>query len=89
MDAFFNAHPFAYFELYQTFNRSQIAISSTRYEGCRDSSGPWLHLNEQLRQLSRVQHNVIGANNLYDREYIRCVVVPAASMDADPHLHLQ
>lgn len=71
VDAFVCFHPVSMCELYMRFNRSMIIISSTRYELARHNPDDWNRLNENLKLIAKDPKNVIGANNLYDAQYIR------------------
>ena len=71
VDAFVCFHPASMCELYMPFNRSIIVIASTRYELSRFDPNSWNRWNENLKKISRNPKNVIGANNVYDAEYIR------------------
>ena len=71
VDAFFVAHPMSNFELYMPFNRSIIALSTTRYELARFHTPLWTRMNRRLQALAANSVNVVAANNLYDREYLR------------------
>ena len=53
------------------FNRSLIAIASTRYEIGRHSAARWRAWNENLRKIASSPRNVVAANNKYDAEYIK------------------
>jgi hypothetical protein len=53
------------------FNKSIIVIASTRYELGRFGKDRWTRWNENLLTIAAGKTNVIGANNLYDVEYIK------------------
>ncbi|CAF1339882.1 unnamed protein product [Didymodactylos carnosus] len=71
VDAFVCFHPASMCELYMPFNKSLLVIASTRYELARLESYKWQKWNENLKMIARNPQNVVGANNLYDAEYIR------------------
>ena len=70
--AFLVSYSMAILPLYSLFNRSVIAVTSLRYERTVHSDKHrWYSLNEHIRTLASHKRHVIGANNLYDKEYIR------------------
>lgn len=71
VDAFLCLHATAMCELYMPFNRSLIAIASTRYEIGRHDADSWRQWNDNLRLIASNPYNVIAANNRYDQEYIK------------------
>jgi len=71
VDAFVCFHPSAMCELFEPFNRSLLVIPSTRYEIGRFAPDRWARWNDNLMRMSNNPRNVIGANNLYDAEYLR------------------
>lgn len=75
-DAFVVAYSIPLIELFEKLNRSIIVVDALRYEvTLRNNVIHWKSLNELIRKLvlsdaHRGRH-VIGANNLYDVEYIQ------------------
>jgi hypothetical protein len=58
-------------ELFMPFGKPLIVIASTRYEIGRYENARWLEWNQNLEKIARKPGNVVGANNLYDLEYIK------------------
>jgi hypothetical protein len=87
VDAFICHHPAANCELFLPFKKSIIVRASTRLEfgrhdegiDWRNSSGydrsvgakKWKQWVRTLQNLAKDSHNIIAANNLYDRDYIK------------------
>lgn len=71
VDAFVCFHPSSLCELFEPFNKSLIIVASTRYELGRFMKDRWRAWNENLIRYASHPRNVIGANNLYDAEYIK------------------
>jgi len=71
VDAFVCFHPTSMCELFMPFNKSLIVIASTRYELGRFKIQRWKKWNSNLLQISKTPPNFVGANNLYDIEYIK------------------
>jgi hypothetical protein len=53
------------------FGKPLIVVASTRYEIGRYERARWLEWNQNLEKIARKPGNVVGANNLYDLEYIK------------------
>ena len=70
VDAFASFFCFSQFEMFRPYNKSIIAIAVMRLETCR-TPRRWSELIGNLTELSGIPKHVIGANNHYDREYIR------------------
>ena len=69
---FLVSYSMAILPLYSLFNRSVIAVASLRYERTVHSDKHrWYALNEHIRTLATHKRHVIGANSLYDKEYMR------------------
>ena len=71
VDAFACFHVTSLCELYEPFNKSLIIIATSRYELGRFGKERWTKWNENLVRYASMTRNVIGANNLYDAEYIK------------------
>ena len=69
-DAFATFHCFGHLELFEPYNKSIIAISTTVYQNCR-SPTRWNELNAHLYRVFSRREHVIGAVSHYHREYIR------------------
>ena len=70
-DAFLVAYSIPIIELYERYNRSIIAVDAIRYERTLwNDINRWRELNDRLRALISDRRHVIGANSLYDVEYI-------------------
>ena len=67
VDAFLCLHAISMCELFMPFNRTLIAIASTRYEIGRHDKDSWLLWNENLRRIASHPHNTVAANNRYDQ----------------------
>ena len=70
VDAFAMFYCSSQFEMYRPYNKSIISIAALRYEACR-TPPRWQDLNGNVSLLFRQSKHIIGANNQYDREYIR------------------
>ena len=70
VDAFASFFCFSQFEMFRPYNKSIIAIAVMRFETCR-TPRRWSELIGNLKELIGKPYNIIGANNQYDREYIR------------------
>ena len=71
-DALLVSYSFQLLEIFQHYNESIIAIAPLRYDyPLQSQPAHWLALNEILHAVHMNPHNVLGANNLYDAEYIR------------------
>ena len=71
VDAYVCFHPAAMCEVFMPFKKPIIVIASTRYELGRFQPARWKKWNENLIEISKDPRNIVGANNLYDLEYIR------------------
>ena len=87
VDAFICHHPVANCELFLPFNRSIIIHATTRLEFGRHDEGidwrlssgydrdvgkvKWQKWVRTVQNLARDKRNVIAANNVYDRDYIK------------------
>ena len=71
VDAFVCFHPSAMCELFMPFHKPLLVIASIRYELGRFEPDRWKKWNENLIKISRDPRSLVGANNLYDLEYIR------------------
>lgn len=71
VDAFACFHMASLCELYEPFNKSLIIIATIRYEHGRFGKERWTKWNENLVRYASMPRNVVGANNLYDVEYIK------------------
>lgn len=71
VDLIFVSYPFALMEAYMPFNKTLVVLSSTRYEHGRHEADRWAKLNRNAALVARSPHHVVGANNLYDFEYVR------------------
>lgn len=71
VDAFACFHVSSLCELYATFNKSLIILSTIRYEVGRFEKERWTKWNKNLVQYASMPWNVVAANNLYDVEYIK------------------
>lgn len=71
VDAFACFHVTSLCELYEPFNKSLIIIATSRYELGRFDKERWTKWNENLVRYASTPRNIIGANNLYDVEYIK------------------
>ena len=69
-DAFLSAYSYPLVELYMRYNRSIIIISAIRYNLWVDGPSKWSQLSDRLHTLFTHPRHVIGANNLYDVEYL-------------------
>ena len=70
-DAFLVAVSIPIIELYMRFNRSIIVASATRFDvTLYGDITRWREMNERLRSLISSRRHIIGANNLYDVEYM-------------------
>jgi len=67
VDAFLCLHATSMCELFMPFNRTLIAIASTRYEIGRHDKESWMLWNENLRRIASHPHNTVAANNRYDQ----------------------
>jgi len=67
VDAFLCLHATSMCELFMPFNRTLIAIASTRYEIGRHDKDSWMLWNENLRRIASHPHNTVAANNRYDQ----------------------
>ena len=71
-DVLLVSYSFPLLEIFQHYNKSIIAIAPLRYDfPLQSQPAHWLALNDILRAMNSSPHNVLGANNLYDVEYIR------------------
>ena len=70
VDAFAMFYCSSQYELFKPYNKSIISVTALRYEACR-TPRRWIELNDNLFEIFGKKKHVIGANNLYDREYIR------------------
>ena len=52
------------------FKKPIMVIASTRYELGRFNPARWKKWNKKLIEISEDSRNIVGANNLYDLEYI-------------------
>jgi len=71
VDAFVCFHPASMCELFMPFNKTLVVIASTRYELGRFGTDRWKKWNSNLERIAATPPNVVGANNLYDVEYIK------------------
>jgi hypothetical protein len=87
VDAFICHHPAANCELFLPFKKSIIVHATTRLEFGRHDEGidwrvssgydrsagakKWKKWVRTLQNLAKDSHNIIAANNLYDRDYIK------------------
>eukprot|EP01049_Picozoa_sp_SAG25_P008947 SAG25_NODE_846_length_5084_cov_13.320963_1_plen_956_part_00 len=87
VDAFICHHPAANCELFLPFKKSIIVHATTRLEFGRHDEGidwrissgydrsvgakKWKQWVRTLQNLAKDSHNIIAANNLYDRDYIK------------------
>ena len=70
-DAFIIGPTVPYIELYMRYNKSIILVTSLRYNYAVDfDKTRWLQLNKMLQDLLKSRKHVIGANNLYDLEFL-------------------
>ena len=70
-DAFIIGPTVPYIELYMRYNKSIILVTSLRYNYAVDfDQTKWLQLNKLLQELLKSRKHVIGANNLYDLEFL-------------------
>lgn len=70
-DAILCNHAISMCELFMPFNKPMILIASTRYEIGRYDVHRWELWNRNLYRMSLKSYNYIGANNLYDLEYMK------------------
>lgn len=70
-DAFLCTHADSMCELFMPFNRPLIVIASTRYEIGRHDAATWQRWNNNLYRISLKPFNTIGANNVYDLQYMQ------------------
>ena len=69
--SFLVSYSMAILPLYSLLNRSVIAVASHRYERTIHSDDHrWIALNGHIRAMASQKRHVIGANSLYDREYM-------------------
>lgn len=69
--AFLVSYSIAILPLYSLFNRSVIAVAALRYERTiHFDKTRWIALNALIRAMAYQKRNVIGANSLYDKEYM-------------------
>lgn len=71
VDAFLCNHAIGLCEVFMPFNKSLVAIASTRFEIGRHDSKRWRLWNDNLRAIAAHPRNVVAANNRYDAEYIK------------------
>ena len=70
-DAFIIGPTVPYIELYMRYNKSVILVTSLRYNYAVDfDTTRWVQLNKMLQELLKSPKHVIGANNLYDLEFL-------------------
>lgn len=70
-DAILCTHACSMCELFMPFGKPLIVIASTRYEIGRYDRPRWLEWNDNLQRIARRPGNVVGANNMYDLEYMK------------------
>ena len=72
VDAFLVTYTIPLVEVYARFNKSIIMVPALRYERTLwDDKNRWRALNERIRNLFASPRNVIGANNMYDQQYVK------------------
>ena len=71
VDAFLCHHAIGLCEVFMPFNKSLIAVASTRFEIGRHDAKRWKLWNNNLRAIAAHPRNIVAANNRYDAEYIK------------------
>ena len=70
-DAFIIGPIVPYIELYMRYNKSIILVTPIRYNYAVDfDPTQWFQLNNMLQELLKSRKHVIGANSLYDLEFL-------------------
>lgn len=63
--------PLSTCELYAELNTSLIMIAPVRYEAGQEEPHQWIRFNKFLQRVAKNPRHFIGANSVYDAEYIR------------------
>ncbi len=69
-DAFFCMFPPSMCEMWMPFNKSIIFLPAHRYNLGRCTTSEWERLDEHLQMLASSPHHIIGAESMYDQEYL-------------------
>ena len=71
VDAILCTHADSMCEIFMPFGKPLIVVASTRYEIGRYEEDRWSQWNDNLQKIAAKPGNVVGANNLYDLEYMK------------------
>lgn len=71
VDAILCTHADSMCEIFMPFAKPLIVVASTRYEIGRHEADRWNQWNHNLQKIAAKPGNVVGANNLYDLEYMK------------------
>ena len=69
-DAFLVTYSLLLIELYMRYNRSIIVVAANRYNVWLADESRWHQQNDRLRALMSHRRHVVGANSVYDVEYM-------------------
>ena len=92
-DAFLVTYCLQLIELYMRYNQSIIAVTAIRYNLWLTDVSRWIQLSDRLRSLIPQRRHVIGANSVYDVEYmhyflgVRPDYVPSFTGYTGEHYH--
>ena len=70
VDAVVSYYPIALLEYFLPLNKTLFLVSQVRYENRRWGEQQWKVFNAELIELSKDARHLIGANIVYDPEYI-------------------
>ena len=71
VDAILCTHADSMCEIFMPFEKPLIVVASTRYEIGRYEEDRWSQWNHNLQKIAAKPGNVVGANNVYDLEYMK------------------